>query len=157
MYYLLIDTLHCNLQKQVMTALVPAKEGPSTDIDHDANISRNQTGGCRHEDKIRLLQKDLDMATRQSIELNQGWKTTIEDGLDVAADLQKLVADNFGSNSADADVHEINKTILEHVEARAEILRSCLKADYFQRVMQEPPNGQVIVITDEDDVSWVIV
>ena len=125
-----------------MTARVPAQEARSTYSDHDANISRNQTGGCRHEDKIRLLQKYLDMATQQSIVLNNGWKTTIEDGLDVAAYLQKLVADNFDSNSADADVHEIIKRILEHVEARVEILHSCLKADDFDRVMQEPPYGQ---------------
>ena len=82
------------------------------------------------------------MDTRQSIELNQGWKTTIEDGLDAAAYLQKLVADNFDSNSADADDHEIIKRILEHVEARVDILLSCLKADDFDRVMQKPPYGQ---------------
>jgi hypothetical protein len=55
---------------------------------------------------------------------------------------QKLVADNFDSNSADADVHEIIKRILEHVEARVDILLSCLKADDFDRVMQKPPYGQ---------------
>lgn len=35
---------------------------------------------------------------------------------------QKLVADNFDSYSADADIHEIIKRILEHVEARVDIL-----------------------------------
>ena len=52
------------------------------------------------------------------------------------------MADNFDSNSADADVHEIIKRILDHVEARVDILLSCLKADDFDRVMQKPPYGQ---------------
>jgi hypothetical protein len=43
MFYLLIDMLYCNLQKQVMTARVAAKEAPSTYSEHDANISTNQT------------------------------------------------------------------------------------------------------------------
>ena len=71
--------------------------------------------------------------------MNLGWNSTIQDGLHVAADLQKLVADNFVPNLADADVHEINWTILEQVKARAETLHSSLQVDDFQRVMQEPP------------------
>ena len=118
-FNLLIDFMHCNLQKQV-TAHVPAKERPSADIESatDANISRNQTKGCgTGEAKIRRLQKDLDMATRRNKEMNRGWNSTIQDGLHAAADLQKLVAGNFVPNLADADVHEINRTILELVKA----------------------------------------
>ena len=88
--------------------------------------------------KIRLLLKDLDTATNRIAELKRGWNSTNEDGLDAAADLEKLVSNNFVPNSADADVHEINRTILDQVKARAEILRSSLQVDDFQRVMQEP-------------------
>ena len=138
---LLADLLHSNLQKQV-TAQVAAKESPTADIESatDANISRNQTKGFDTvEAKIRRLQKDLDMATRRNKEMNRGWNSTIEDGLQAATDLQKLVAGHFVPNLADADAHEIDMTILEKVKARAETLRSSLQVDDFQRVMQEPP------------------
>ena len=71
------------------------------------------------EAKIRRLQKDLDMATQRNKEMNQGWNSTIEDGLQAATDLQKLVAGHFVPNLADADAHEIDMTILEKVKARA--------------------------------------
>ena len=135
--YLLIDLLHWNLQKQVHDH-VPTKEVRSTDIQRasDTAIYMNQTEvWCMAEAKIRLLQKDLDTATWRMREMNQGWISTIEDGLDVAADLQKLVAENRVPNSADADVNEINVTVLEHVKARAEILRASLQADDLRRVI----------------------
>ena len=141
MCYLLIDLLHCNLQKQEVHYHVPAKEGCSTDIQRvrDANNIRNQKKElCMAQAKIRLLLKDLDTATNRIAELKRGWNSTIEDGLDAAADLEKLVSNNFVPNSADADVHEINRIILDQVKARAEILRTSLQVDDFQRVMQEP-------------------
>ena len=95
---------------------------------------------CMAEAKIRSLQKDLDMATRENTELYRGWNSTIEDCLEAAADLQKLVTDNFVPNSADADVHGTNKGILEQVKARAEIMRLSLRVDIFKRVIQKEPN-----------------
>ena len=107
------------------------------------------------EDKIRRLQRDLDMATRQNKEMNRGWNSTIQDGLHAAADLQKLVAGNFVPTLADADVHEINWTILEQVKARAETLHSSLQVDDFQRVMQEPLYEQIVVSVDDVPGSFV--
>ena len=138
---LVADLLHCNLQNQV-AAQVAAKETSTVDIESvvDANISRNQTKGCDTVGaKIGRLQKDLDMATRRNKEMNRGWNSTIEDGLQAATDLQKLVAGHFVPNLADADAHEIDRTILEKVKARAETLRSSLQVDDLRRVMHEPP------------------
>ena len=81
---------------------------------------------CMAEAKIRHLQNDLDMATQRNTKLYRAWKSTIDDWLEAAADLQKLVADNFVPNSVDAGVHGTNKGILEQVKARAEIMRSSL-------------------------------
>mgnify|MGYP006345020363 FL=1 len=114
--------MHGKSQKQV-TAHVPAKQHCSTDVQSssDANVCRNKTEGCgTGEAKIRRLQKDLDVATWRNKEMNRGWNSTIQDGLHVVADLQKLVAGNLVTALADADVHEINWTILEQVKARAE-------------------------------------
>ena len=89
---------------------------------------------------FRSLQQELDTATQRNTELKRGWNTTIQDGLDVAAHLQKLVAVNFPPDLAHADLLVINRMLSEQVKARAELLRSSLQLDDFRRVMQEPIN-----------------
>ncbi|KAK1558132.1 hypothetical protein QYE76_016683 [Lolium multiflorum] len=136
-----LDPPELNIKEKQVTAHVPAKQHCSTDVQSssDANVCRNKTEGCgTGEAKIRRLQKDLDVATWRNKEMNRGWNSTIQDGLHAVADLQKLVAGNLVTALADADVHEINWTILEQVKARAETLHSSLQVDDFQRVMQEP-------------------
>ncbi|KAK1693465.1 hypothetical protein QYE76_010162 [Lolium multiflorum] len=136
-----LDPPELNIKEKQVTAHVPAKQHCSTDVQSssDANVCRNKTEGCGNgEAKIRRLQKDLDVATWRNKEMNRGWNSTIQDGLHAVADLQKLVAGNLVTALADADVHEINWTILEQVKARAETLHSSLQVDDFQRVMQEP-------------------
>lgn len=89
------------------------------------------------EAKIRLLHKYLDTATRRIRELNREWISTIEGVLDATTDLQKLASENRVPNSADTDINKINRTVLEQVKAREEILYKFLQTDDFQRVMKE--------------------
>ncbi|KAK1694205.1 hypothetical protein QYE76_010902 [Lolium multiflorum] len=113
-----LDPPELNIKEKQVTAHVPAKQHCSTDVQSssDANVCRNKTEGCgTGEAKIRRLQKDLDVATWRNKEMNRGWNSTIQDGLHAVADLQKLVAGNLVTALADADVHEINWTILEQL------------------------------------------
>ncbi|KAK1651348.1 hypothetical protein QYE76_069153 [Lolium multiflorum] len=113
-----LDPPELNIKEKQVTAHVPAKQHCSTDVQSssDANVCRNKTEGCGNgEAKIRRLQKDLDVATWRNKEMNRGWNSTIQDGLHAVADLQKLVAGNLVTALADADVHEINWTILEQL------------------------------------------
>ncbi|KAK1604788.1 hypothetical protein QYE76_028461 [Lolium multiflorum] len=117
-----LDPPELNIKEKQVTAHVPAKQHCSTDVQSssDANVCRNKTEGCGNgEAKIRRLQKDLDVATWRNKEMNRGWNSTIQDGLHVVADLQKLVAGNLVTALADADVHEINWTILEQAMDRS--------------------------------------